>query len=76
MPHLMLLKLAKLPAPRFFLAQRGFKVANYPVIPDEDPPEQLFNPSLQLLGLAMRKRGKAGHSWRKIVLKNIYTYII
>lgn len=35
---------------RFFLAQRGFKVANYPVIPDEDPPEQLFDPSLQLLG--------------------------
>jgi len=31
----------------FFLAQRGFKVANYPVIPGEDPPAQLFDSSLQ-----------------------------
>jgi len=26
----------------FYLAQRGFKVANYPLVPGEDPPEQLF----------------------------------
>jgi len=26
----------------FYLAQRGFKVANYPLVPDEEPPEQLF----------------------------------
>ena len=40
--------------PRFFLAQRGFKVANYPVIPGEDPPQHLFDPSLQLLAAAER----------------------
>lgn len=27
----------------FYLAQRGFKVANYPLIPDEEPPKELFN---------------------------------
>lgn len=26
----------------FYLAQRGFKVANYPLVPNEEPPEQLF----------------------------------
>jgi len=26
----------------FYLAQRGFKVANYPLVPDEDPPPELF----------------------------------
>jgi len=31
----------------FFLAQRGVKVANYPVVPDEEPPEELFHPGLQ-----------------------------
>jgi len=31
----------------FFLAQRGFKVANYPVVPDEDPPTDLFDPAIQ-----------------------------
>lgn len=30
-----------------FLAQRGFKVANYPVVPDEEPPKELFDPSMQ-----------------------------
>eukprot|EP00415_Alexandrium_ostenfeldii_P004282 UN4282 len=27
----------------FYLAQRGFKVANYPLVPDEDPPPEFFN---------------------------------
>merc|ERR1712032_664738 len=31
----------------FYLAQRGFKVANYPVVPDEKPPPELFDPGLQ-----------------------------
>mmetsp|Transcript_16153 Transcript_16153/g.41808 ORF Transcript_16153/g.41808 Transcript_16153/m.41808 type:complete len:543 (-) Transcript_16153:72-1700(-) len=31
----------------FYLAQRGYKVANYPAVPDEDPPEELFAPELQ-----------------------------
>merc|ERR1712176_410427 len=26
----------------FFLAQRGYKVANYPLVPDEDIPKELF----------------------------------
>jgi regulator of PEP synthase PpsR (kinase-PPPase family) len=26
----------------FYLAQRGFKVANYPLVVDEDPPKELF----------------------------------
>jgi len=26
----------------FYLAQRGFKVANYPLVPDEEPPAELF----------------------------------
>lgn len=26
----------------FYLAQRGFKVANYPLVPDEEPPPELF----------------------------------
>merc|ERR550532_2799160 len=26
----------------FHLAQRGFKVANYPIVPDEEPPPELF----------------------------------
>lgn len=26
----------------FYLAQRGYKVANYPLVPDEDPPKELF----------------------------------
>jgi len=30
-----------------FLAQRGFKVANYPVVPDEQPPKELFDPAIQ-----------------------------
>ena len=32
---------------RFVLAQRGFKVANYPVIPGEYPPKHLFDPAIQ-----------------------------
>lgn len=31
----------------FFLAQRGLKVANYPMVLDEEPPPQLFDPGLQ-----------------------------
>jgi len=31
----------------YFLAQRGYKVANYPVVPDEEPPEELFHPEIQ-----------------------------
>jgi len=27
----------------FYLAQRGFKVANYPLVPDEEPPKELFD---------------------------------
>jgi len=27
----------------FFMAQRGFKVANYPLVPDEDPPSELWD---------------------------------
>mmetsp|Transcript_97559 Transcript_97559/g.173752 ORF Transcript_97559/g.173752 Transcript_97559/m.173752 type:complete len:508 (-) Transcript_97559:81-1604(-) len=26
----------------FYLAQRGYKVANYPLVPDEEPPKELF----------------------------------
>lgn len=26
----------------FYLSQRGFKVANYPLVPDEEPPKELF----------------------------------
>jgi len=26
----------------FYLAQRGFKVANYPIVPDEEPPKELL----------------------------------
>jgi len=26
----------------FYLAQRGFKVANYPIVPEEEPPKELF----------------------------------
>jgi len=26
----------------FYLAQQGYRVANYPLVPDEDPPEELF----------------------------------
>jgi len=26
----------------FYLAQRGYKVANYPIVPDEEPPKELF----------------------------------
>ena len=43
------------PECRFFLAQRGFKVANYPVIPDEEPPEDLFNPEHQQPGKPCKK---------------------
>jgi len=31
----------------FFLAQRGYKVANYPIVPDEEPPKELFDPELK-----------------------------
>ena len=48
----------------FFLAQRGFKVANYPVIPDEDPPEQLFNPSLQSKCVALTIQAQRLHAVR------------
>mmetsp|Transcript_84966 Transcript_84966/g.275168 ORF Transcript_84966/g.275168 Transcript_84966/m.275168 type:complete len:411 (-) Transcript_84966:60-1292(-) len=27
----------------FYLAQRGYKVANYPLVPDEEPPPELFS---------------------------------
>lgn len=30
----------------FYLAQRGYKVANYPVVPGEDPPKELFDPAV------------------------------
>ncbi|CAJ1457457.1 unnamed protein product [Effrenium voratum] len=26
----------------FYLAQRGYKVANYPIVPEEEPPKELF----------------------------------
>jgi len=48
----------------FFLAQRGFKVANYPVIPDEDPPEQLFDPSLQSKCVALTIQAQRLHAVR------------
>lgn len=31
----------------YFLAQRGFKVANYPIVPDEEPPIELFHEDIQ-----------------------------
>jgi len=37
----------------YFLAQRGYKVANYPVVPDEDPPSELFDPALQSRCIAL-----------------------
>lgn len=48
----------------FFLAQRGFKVANYPVIPDEDPPEQLFDPALQSKCVALTIQAQRLHAVR------------
>jgi len=27
----------------FYLAQRGYKVANYPLVPEEEPPQELFD---------------------------------
>ncbi|CAJ1439586.1 unnamed protein product [Effrenium voratum] len=49
----------------FFLAQRGFKVANYPVIPDEEPPEDLFNPEHQQKCVALTIQAQRLHAVRQ-----------
>eukprot|EP00439_Symbiodinium_sp_Y106_P015166 s5373_g2.t1 len=55
---------------RFFLAQRGFKVANYPVIPGEDPPKHLFDPAIQHKCVALTIQAQRLHAVRSARMKD------
>ncbi|CAK9081708.1 unnamed protein product [Durusdinium trenchii] len=45
----------------FFMAQRGYKVANYPLVPDETPPEELWTfPQDRVFALTIEPKKLAG----------------
>ena len=45
----------------FFMAQRGYKVANYPLVPDEPPPDELWTfPQDRVFALTIEPKKLAG----------------